>query len=344
MVGSLVNYNSRNILRYALGSTIAAAIAMGFNWPLSYLLPVLSLSFLASGQPAPKFRAGIMFFLIISFSSFFGLLLAKLFLPFPGIHILMLCLILFYIFYIKHPLFNPLLKTFLLISILLIPNMALYSKEVSLLIAVSMGVNAGLAILVIWFIFLLIPVQQAHELVGSTTSETLTKPTKIQQFNSAITSTLVILPVLLLFYFYNFTNSLLILIFISILSMQPGFAKDFKGGKALIIGNLIGGLTAILAYEVFTVVPEYFYLILIVLLVGLIFGRQVFSGKPMAALWGMGYSTFLLIIGSTTAMGTNEADAKVWTRVLQIMIAVIYIVTAFGLIERFKKEKKSEEA
>ena len=60
----------------------------------------------------------------------------------------------------------------------------------------------------------------------------------------------------------------------------------------------------------------------------------------MAALWGMGYSTFLLVLCSTTASGTTDADAKVWTRVIQIMIAVTYIVVAFGLIARFKKDQK----
>ena len=56
----------------------------------------------------------------------------------------------------------------------------------------------------------------------------------------------------------------------------------------------------------------------------------------MASLWGMGYSTFLLVICSTTATGMTDADAKVWKRVLQIMITVIYIVAALGLIVRFK--------
>ncbi|MCK5715556.1 MAG: FUSC family protein, partial [Nitrosomonadaceae bacterium] len=195
----------------------------------------------------------------------------------------------------------------------------------------------------IWIIFLLFPAHEAPETINDI-SNTPTGPTKIQRFNTAITSTLVILPVLLLFYFFNLTSSLLILIFISILSMQPAFAKDFKKGKALILGNSIGGFAAIIAYEVFTVVPEFYYFVIVVLLIGLIFGKQVFSNKPRAALWAMGYSTFLLVICSTTASGTTEADAKVWTRVLQIMTAVIYIVAAFGLIASFKKEKKLETA
>jgi len=339
MIRLLIDDRNLNILRYALGSTFIVSLAMGFSWPIGFLLPVLSLSFLASGKPAPDLKGGLMFFLIITFSAVFGLMLAKLFLQFPIIHILMLCLILFYIFFTNHPLFTPLLKTFLLVSILLIPNLALYSKEMALVMASSLIFYAAVTILAIWFIFLILPAQKVTEVKADKTTAS-TGPNRQERFNTAITSTFVILPVLLLFYFYNLTSSLLILIFISILSMQPGFAKNFKGGKALVIGNLIGGISAILAYEVFTIIPEFFYFILVVLLVGLIFGRQVFSGKPMAALWGMGYSTFLLVICSTTASGTTDADAKVWTRVIQIMIAVTYIVVAFGVIARFKKDQK----
>lgn len=343
MAGIVVDHKSLNIFRYALGSTFIVALAIGFSWPIGFLLPVLSLSFLASGKPAPNLKGGLAFFLIITSSALFGLLLSKLFLPFPIIHILLLSLILFYIFYTNHPLFTPLLKTFLLVSILLIPNLALYSKEMALVLASSLSAYAGVTILATWFIFLLFPAQKTTELKAKQ-SPVLVGPTRQQRISTASTSTLVILPVLLLFYFFNLTSSLLVLIFITTLSMQPAFAKDFKAGKSLIFGNLIGGIAAIFVYEVFTVIPEFFYFVILVLFIGLIFGKQVFSGKPKAALWGMGYSTFLLVICSTTASGTTEADAKVWTRVFQIMIAVIYIVVAFGLIAKFKKEKKLETA
>ena len=41
-------------LRYAFGSTLAMAIAMGFNWPLAYLTPVLSLMILETDKFSPS--------------------------------------------------------------------------------------------------------------------------------------------------------------------------------------------------------------------------------------------------------------------------------------------------
>ncbi len=44
---------NRRALRYAIGVTIASALAFGIAWPLSFLFPVLSAVFLA--LPIPKF-------------------------------------------------------------------------------------------------------------------------------------------------------------------------------------------------------------------------------------------------------------------------------------------------
>ena len=46
------------VLRYATGAALAMAVAMGIDWQLSYLLPVLSLSFLASPDPCPTLKQG----------------------------------------------------------------------------------------------------------------------------------------------------------------------------------------------------------------------------------------------------------------------------------------------
>ena len=88
--------------------------------------------------------------------------------------------------------------------------------------------------------------------------------------------------------------------------------------------------------------PEYVFLIVLTLLAGLMFGSRLFSGKPKAALYGMAFSTLLLVIGSTTS-SSGEADAKVYTRIIQLMAAVIYVVIAFGLLEHFKNMRRKKK-
>jgi len=58
-------------------------------------------------------------------------------------------------------------------------------------------------------------------------------------------------------------------------------------------------------------------MILITLIIGLIFANKLFSKDKLAPIYGSGFSTFLLILGSVTSSDA-EAGSKVWTRVLQI--------------------------
>ena len=54
----LDDLRSVRIVRFGLGVALAMAIAFGFNWPLQFLLPVLTASLLGSKQPAPTLREG----------------------------------------------------------------------------------------------------------------------------------------------------------------------------------------------------------------------------------------------------------------------------------------------
>ncbi|GJM29936.1 MAG: hypothetical protein DHS20C17_25710 [Cyclobacteriaceae bacterium] len=339
---ALTNPINRPVIRYAAGASLLVAVSMGFDWVLAFLLPVLSMSFLAPGGKPPGLKGGLFFVGSITIACFLGMTLAYSFLPMPPIHILVTFLLLFHIFYTRHAIFNPLVKVWLLVAILLIPNIALQSMVLAKVMAISLVWNAACAILLIWIIYLVFPLtpeSQQSPTKGKSQDDTPGSG-RNARFNTALTSTLVIMPVYLTFYFATIPNALLILVFIAILSMQPAFAKDWKVGKALIIGNIIGGLAAIIAYEILTVVPEFNYLILLVLLAGLVFGLFVFDESPMAAVFGMAFSTFLLIIGSVTGSDGDGAGGKVWSRVIQIMIAVVYAVSAFGLIAKFKSSNE----
>ena len=119
--------------------------------------------------------------------------------------------------------------------------------------------------------------------------------------------------------------------------MSPALANP-KVGMVLIIANILGGIFAIIGYRLLVMVPNFTFLIMVTLGTGLIFASRLFSNHKFAAVYGSGFSTFLLILGSVTASDA-EAGNKVWTRVIQIAIAVIYVVIAFGILNRITKSK-----
>jgi multidrug efflux system outer membrane protein len=329
-----------HILRYAVGATLAMALAMGFDWFLSFLMPVLILSFLAPAATRPTLRDGLNFVLVIALACFIALMIARMLLPYPFVYIPLVGLILCRLYYAKDTSFPPLLILWLLIAILVIPMMGMQSIALANMVAIYIVIGAAVTMLIVWIAYGLLPSPDAKS--ANKLNEQPVKvapPTKQERFKSAVESTTVVFPVLAIFYIFQLSGALIVLIFIALLSMQPGFAKDFKMGKALIAGNLIGGAAAILFYELLVIFPEYIFLVLLTLLAGLIFGSRLFSGKPAAPLYGMAFSTLLLVIGSTTG-AAGEADVKVYTRILYIMMAVVYVVFAFGLIERFKDSRK----
>jgi hypothetical protein len=158
------------------------------------------------------------------------------------------------------------------------------------------------------------------------------------RLQTAVTSTVVILPVFILFYAFKLSGSILILIYVGILTMQPGFARNFQSGKAMIIGNLFGGLISILVYNVLVVVPEWSFLLLVIFTIGLLLGNEFFKGKKLSPLFNMAFSTLLLIIGSVTTTTLDiDASQKVFERIVQLTIAVSYVVLVFGFIEKWKE-------
>ena len=88
---------------------------------------------------------------------------------------------------------------------------------------------------------------------------------------AAAITTAVVFPVMFWFYLFEWLGGVLILVFVALLSIQPGFAGSFKAGKALIVGNVIGGTVAVIFYELLVMVPLFHFMLLLTLLLGLLF-------------------------------------------------------------------------
>lgn len=329
------------VLRYALGSSIAMAVAMGFNWQLSFLVPVLSLSYLASPSPRPSLKQGLQLVGVVAVACLAGLLLGIYLISYPLVYIPFTGLVLLRLFYMKASGRSPALTTWLLIALLVIPLITITSPAIASLVAAGILLDAAVTVCVVWFTYGLLPDPPGSLPVGEPSpQEPHALPAAVERFKTAAISTLVVLPLLALFYSFRLQSALLILVFVALLSSQPGFATNFKAGGALVAGNAIGGAAAIVVFELLVMMPEFYFLIMLTFLAGLIFGERVFSDKPAAKLFGMALSTLLLVVGSTTAGGSGEVGAKVYSRVVQIVIAVVYVVMAFGVADRFVRRRE----
>lgn len=338
--GAVLSPQDRRTLRYAVGATLAMTIAMGVGWPMSFLTPVLSLGFLAA--PARlELKAGLGFVSVVALASLAGLVLVEFLLPFPLVYMPFIGLVLFRLFYAKADGVSPLVVTWLLIALLVLPFVGMIMPQIAFMVAGGLVAGAAMMVLLVWLTWAMFPDPTTPASAAPVpAAPAALPPTSAVKLKNSLLSLTVVFPAVAVFYTMQWTGGMLILIFIGILSMQPGVAGNIKVGMALIIGNVIGGIVSVIFYELLVMVPSFPFMILLTLLCGLVFGRQIFSGKKAAPLFGMAFSTVLLIIGQTTS-STSEADNKVIVRVLQMMIAVIYVVVAFGLLERLSRRKKA---
>jgi hypothetical protein len=207
------------------------------------------------------------------------------------------------------------------------------------MLSITLVSNAFLAVLLTLLVFQIFPSRE--DLTNNSTNAPIRMVSPLERFNSAVKTIVVLFPVVILFYAFQWSGALLILIFIAILSLNPQ-ATSFKAGLMMILANLTGGIAAIIAFKLFVIVPNYFFFLIITFLAGLYFGNHVFSGKSIAPVYGTAFSTFLLVLGSVTS-SEGDAGSKVWTRIFQIGIAVTYVVLAFGFINKLLQPKIKTE-
>jgi hypothetical protein len=335
--GVLADPRARHVLRYAVGATVAMGIAMGIAWPLAFLVPVLSLSFLASPEPPPTLRKGVMFVATIAVASVAGLWAIKYLIGIPALFFGGFALLLLRVFYAANSGAPPFLMLWLLIALLLLPMIAVISPDIAVLVVQSLTGGAALSVLVGWMAHGLIPDPREAAVAAAKTATPLA-PAR-ERLATALLQVAVVFPVFVLFHLMEWAGSLLVLIFVALFSLQPAVAANFKAGSAMILGNLIGGIAAIASYQLLMVVPEFPFLLLLCLLAGLFFGNRLLGGGKKAPLFGMAYSTMLLILGTTTS-SDGDATSAVYTRIFQMTVAVTYVVFAFGFLNRVRAARR----
>lgn len=327
-----VQVQSRHILRYAIGATMIMMVAMIADYNLAYLTPVLALNFLAPGVKPLTIRSSVAFLAIIAGASMLSILFTRSFIDYPLVFLPLIILAVFHIYYTSS---LQKMKVWLIIALLVIPMASMQSPGMGGLIAVNLFINAFIAVILVALVNFFIPFHETDETIVQ--ANTPVEQSERQRFIAAVNKTLVVVPVLFVFFVFNLSGALLVLVFITILSLNPATASK-KAGMAIILANFAGGMAAILAFNLLTIVPNIFFLGMLVLLGGLIFGKKLFDRKPVSQMFGMAYSTFLLILGNVTSF-RGEAGEAVWSRIFQLGFVVIYIVIAFTLVDHYSGDR-----
>jgi hypothetical protein len=183
--------------------------------------------------------------------------------------------------------------------------------------------------------YLLFPVTHDEEI-----AVTKKKPPTYENINldrMALNGLLVVFPVIAFTYLFNNTIAVITLIFIVLLSFDP-FIYQSKKGAAILAANAFGGLAGVLVYNILVIAPSYFLYILVIICVAFYFALKIYSGKKIVPIFKISFNTFFVIMGLIST-STDNAGEMLWERLLQIGLAVVYVVVAFEVINTFNNPR-----
>lgn len=312
-------------IRFLLGVTIAVAIAFGFNWPLSFITPLFVTKFLGGRSAKLPFKALVGILLVSAAAFIAGIIVTRFLLPFPVVFILIMTLILFSVSYWGYSGANDFVITMLLVGFTLIPLLALIHQEVATIVTVSFLFSCLMSLLITMIMHELVP--DKPDVFLDQVKAKLQINNTIIRFQLAVLSTLIIMPMVIFFFYFSLSNLILILVFVAILAQKPDLLVGLQGTKALLVGNSLGGIVAIMMYNVLVIAPTFTFLVLMFALTSGYFARLIFSPSPLSPLFAMAFTTVIVLIANASS-SEGGAGQEFYIRILQIGGACGYVVFA----------------
>jgi hypothetical protein len=309
--------------RLAFGMTLSAGIAFYYAWPLAFISPVLAAKLLSLPKVMPV-KAGIAFVAILSAAFILSSTLLLPTLRYPLVHLLLVGLILFHLFYARAGGANPIIVVFAVIGVMAIPLVGSVSEALASGVAKGLSAGAALAVAMVYASAALFPdpAELGPTVVASggarkTKDAKPPPPPQRVRLALALRSLVVIYPLYVAFLLFSLVDLAVVLIFAALLGLEPTFGKHWAAGKGLILANLAGGMVAVVVYNVLIWVPAYLFFLLLVALAGLVVGRLIFSETPLGKLLAGGITTVFVVLGP-----------------------VLYVVVAFGIMERLTRGRR----
>ncbi|WP_419176933.1 DUF2955 domain-containing protein [Desulfosediminicola sp.] len=331
---------SLTILRLAVGVTTSVAISYGFSWPLYFITPIFTFMFLAIPMWMGA-RSAITLLFRLVFALFCGIIISEFFLNYPLVCIPLYTVLFFLIYYNDTPASPPMATLFMTLGVTLVPISAFAGAGVAPVVATYLVLNMAGGLLLAGFFHGLLSTSPpaAANLKADARSQavTVTVPHS-ERIRLALVSTLVALAAVMIFFFFNLGQYALAMIYICIMAGTPNKNSSIKTLKANATATCIGGIAIIVNYNLLVLCPTYIFLIAVTFLATLLFARIIVTGGPMAPAFSSGFTTFLVLLGSSTQVDAT-ASANFYLRIAQVLFAGLFTLVALMIVERLTRPK-----
>ena len=318
------------IVRFTVGATAAAVIAFAYAWPLSFVCPLLTIVFLSKKIPGFTHREWYPIAYVLGAMAL-GLTFTLFLHPYPVVFVLMLGLVFFNIYYFINRHGSFVFALICLLSVLILPMMTTAHEELAIVFALYFGFSAALAIVIFIIANVLFPDPPGSP--GPTDAGFQRGYSEVAA-KASLKSTLVILPLVVLFNAFELTGGLLVVIYAAILSLAAESSAGWNAGVTMFRATLMGAAATVVVYALLVAVPEMHFLTILWLVTMLIFARIIFSDHPLSKYAGSGATAMTVLVATSLGAGADYFD-KIVIRAMLIALAALYVGFALAIVDRY---------
>jgi hypothetical protein len=331
----------RHVLRLALGTTLSLVTAEMLDWELSFLIAVFLVQLLAAPGRAPGLRQGVAIVAALALITGAAATLSTLLVDMPALFAIVLGLVLLLAFVLQESGRGAALGTLMVIAFGFLPVVAVQAPDLVPDVAFYLVRSGAVAVLWVWLMHTLLPEPATPTSETALPGAPVPPPGRI--VGAALIDVAVLLPVILVAMTLEVAAALVIVLTVTAIVSQHDVGAGWRVATGLLLSNLIGGVVAVIAYQLLSAVPTPGFLAALLLLVSLLFARLIaVSGAARAPLFVTALITFLIVFGMGIAPFLNEPGATLAIRVRNLAIACVYAFAALSLVELAVGRRQAE--
>ena len=326
----------RAALRLAFGVTACFAVVETFDSDATFLAPLLAANMLVKlpRPPNPAQGFGIIVLIVLSTGAVLALtaaLIAK-----PAMLILALALLIYLSFY-AHWRGAPDLATLLLqLSAVTLPVIAVLSPGAADTFAATLIVAGVVALVAVWAAHTAFPDPAATPADATPAAGARGAAEPAMAARHALLDTLILLPALTWFILDAAQVAIIVLIVIVTLLRLHDREQGQQAALGLILGNLIGGIAAVIVYSLVLLSNTLLFFIAACLAASLVFAGRIATAGDRAPIYTIALATFILLLGlGMTPLPGGSGEAFI-SRLLNVLIASAYAIGGLSLVERWR--------
>ncbi|KQW71728.1 hypothetical protein ASE17_02230 [Phenylobacterium sp. Root77] len=311
------------MLRLAVGVTLTFTLSELMGWRPSFLAPVLFTALITALPAAPPFRMGLILIVVMAAAAGVAFALPSLLRGTPIVMVGVLGLLVFFALLASAQQRAKLPALLLLISVSTIPVAVMVAPAQAGLLPVAMVRSMTLAVLTLWLTFAVWPriTTRTPPDAGAFASPAMT----------ALAGTCVVMPLMLIYLMFGLADALPVLVTTALLVLTFDVRQGAMQGMAMMLANLVGGLSGVTVYLLVVIAPSLVVLALLTFLVAIMFAARIEKGGPGGAVAVITSNSSLIILSSALAAGPDNSG--IWlTRLFQFALACMFAIGMMTLV------------